>query len=143
MFFQPRETYPDDKMFIGRWLGPEIDVGTAMTYKILRPDGGYVCRSTVIFWTSKEEANLVRMAERVYFMKQLNSCIVHAAKLSGFPLNDVTDELSIMQMESKMELRGPLMISRKHLLQHQRLRTTMLDCDFSCRVVKAWNKIEC
>ena len=35
MFFQPKETYPDDKMFIGRWLGPAIHVGTAMTYKIL------------------------------------------------------------------------------------------------------------
>ena len=43
MFFQPKETYLDDKMFIGRWLGPAIDVGTAMTYNILRPDGGYVC----------------------------------------------------------------------------------------------------
>ena len=42
MFFQPKEIYPDDTMFIGRWIGPEIDFGTAMTYKILRPDGGYV-----------------------------------------------------------------------------------------------------
>ena len=32
------------------------------------------------------------MAERVSFMKQLNSCIVHAAKLSDFPLNDLTPE---------------------------------------------------
>ena len=79
-------------MFIGRWLGPAIVVGTAITYNILRPDGGYVCRSTVRSWTSKEEANPVRMAERVSFMKQLNSCIVHAAKLSDFPLNDLTPE---------------------------------------------------
>ena len=43
MFFQPKETYPDNKMFIGRWIGPAIDVGTGMTYKILRPYGGYVC----------------------------------------------------------------------------------------------------
>ena len=42
IFFQPKETYPDDKIFISIWLGPAIDVGTAMTYKILRPDGGYV-----------------------------------------------------------------------------------------------------
>ena len=35
MFIQPKETYSDDKMFIGRWLGPAIAVGTAMTYKIL------------------------------------------------------------------------------------------------------------
>ena len=30
------------------------------------------------------------MAERVYFMKQLNSCIGHVAKFSDFPLNDLT-----------------------------------------------------
>ena len=53
MLFQPKETYPEDKMFIGRWLIPAIDVGTAMTYKILSPDDGYVCRSIVRPWTSK------------------------------------------------------------------------------------------
>ena len=79
-------------MFIGRWLGPAINVGTAMTYKILRPDGGYVCRSTLRSRTSYEEANPVRMAECVYFMKQLNSCIGHAAKLSDVIFNDLTPE---------------------------------------------------
>ena len=44
LFFQPKEPYPEDKMFIGRWFGPAIDVGTDMTYKISSPDGGYVCR---------------------------------------------------------------------------------------------------
>ena len=89
---QPKETYPDDKMFIGRWLGPAIDVGTAMTYKILRPDGGYVYRSTLRSWTSDKEANPIRMSDRVSFMKQLNSCIGHASKLSDFPLNYLTPE---------------------------------------------------
>ena len=92
MFFQPKETYADDKMFIGRWLGPATDVGTAMTYNILWPDGGYVCRSTLISWTSNKKAKPVRMAERVSFMNHLNSCIGHAAKLSDFPLNDLTPE---------------------------------------------------
>ena len=92
MFFQRKETYLDDKMFIGTWIGPAIDVGTAMTYKILRPDGGYVCRSTLGYWTSNEESNPVRMAKCVSVMKQLNSCIGHAAKLSDFPLNDLTPE---------------------------------------------------
>ena len=32
------------------------------------------------------------MAKRVYFMKQLNSCIGHAAKLSYLPLNELTPE---------------------------------------------------
>ena len=76
MFFQPKETYPDDKNVIARWLGPAINVGTDMTYKILRSDGGYVCRSTLISWNSNEEANPVRIAERVYFMMQLLSCFI-------------------------------------------------------------------
>ena len=79
-------------MFIGRWIGPATDVGTAMTYKFLRPNSGYVCRSTLKSWTSNEEANPVRMSECMSFMKQLNSCIGHAAKLSDFPLNDLTSE---------------------------------------------------
>ena len=73
-------------MFIGIWLGPEIYVGTAMTYKILRPDGGYVCRSTLRSWTSNEKANPVRMSERVSFMKHLNNCIFHESNLSDFTL---------------------------------------------------------
>ena len=92
MLFQSKETYPDDKNCIGRWLGPAINVGTTMTYKILRPDGEYVCRSTLRYWTPNEEANPVRMADRMSFMKQLNICIGHAAKLSDFPLNDLTPE---------------------------------------------------
>ena len=52
MFFLPKETYLDDKIFIGRWIGPAIDVSISMTYNILRPDGGYVCRSTLRSWTS-------------------------------------------------------------------------------------------
>ena len=80
MLFQLKETYLDNKMFIGIWLGPAIDVGTAMTYNILWPDGGYICRSTLRSWSFNEKANPVRMAERVSFMKQVNSCIGYAAK---------------------------------------------------------------
>ena len=92
MFVQPKKTCPDDKRFIVILLGPAIDVGTAITYNILSPDSGYVCLSTVRSWTSKEEANPVRMAERVSFMNKLNSCIRHAAKFSDFPFNDLTPQ---------------------------------------------------
>ena len=47
MYYQPKEGYPDDNMEMGRYLGPAIDVGNSMTYKILFPDGNYVCRSNV------------------------------------------------------------------------------------------------
>ena len=89
MIFKQKENYPDDKMFIGRWLGPAIDVVTSMTYNILRPDGGYVCRSTLRSWTSNEEAKPVRMSERVSFMMHINSYIGHESKLSDLPLNDL------------------------------------------------------
>ena len=56
MFYQPTATYPDGKMEIGRWLGPAEDVGTAMTYKVLRYNGYFVCRGTVRAWTPTEEA---------------------------------------------------------------------------------------
>ena len=59
MYYQPKEGYPNDKMAIGKYLGPAIDVGNTMTYKILLPDGNYVCRLTVRPWTTAKEANHV------------------------------------------------------------------------------------
>ena len=93
-------------MFIGRWLGPAIDVDTAMPYKILSPDGGYVCRSTLRSWTSNEEAKPVRMAKRVSFMKQINSYIGHAAKLSDFPFNDLTPEFEYYADDAEDRFEG-------------------------------------
>ena len=92
MFYQPMEQYPESKLHVGRWLGPATDVGTAMTYKILLPTGGFVCRSTVRAWTPLEEADPVRMAERTSFMTQLNSAIGPACVLDDFPANDLTPE---------------------------------------------------
>jgi hypothetical protein len=36
---------PDDKMTLGRWLGPVIDVGSALTMKILKQNGEVVHRT--------------------------------------------------------------------------------------------------
>ena len=47
MYYQPKEVYLDDKMAVGQYLGPAIDVGNDITYKILLPDGNYVCHSTI------------------------------------------------------------------------------------------------
>ena len=40
-------SYPDDTMVLGRDLGPAIDIGPAMTWKILKANGKVVYRSTV------------------------------------------------------------------------------------------------
>ena len=63
-----------------------------MTYKILLPSGGFVCRGTVRPWTPLEEADTVRLAERTSFMEQLNSNIGRACVLTDFPANNLTPD---------------------------------------------------
>jgi hypothetical protein len=50
-------TYPDDSIILGRDLGPAIDIGPAMTCKILKENGQVVKRSTVRSLTPDEMAD--------------------------------------------------------------------------------------
>ena len=67
MFYEPTESYPSTTAQIGRWLGPAIDVGTAMTYKILKSNSWDVCRGAVRAWTPEKEGNpdLLKLRENV------------------------------------------------------------------------------
>ena len=47
-------TYPDSHMVLGRDLGPAIDIGPAMTRKLLKSNGKVVYRSTVLALTPDE-----------------------------------------------------------------------------------------
>ena len=38
--------FPEDKLVLGRYLGPSIDIGPAMAAKILRDTGNTITRST-------------------------------------------------------------------------------------------------
>ncbi len=49
--------YPDKPMRLGKYLGPAIDVGPAMTAKILQHNGKVVYRSTYRPLTIEEEAD--------------------------------------------------------------------------------------
>ena len=42
---------------MGRWLGPAVDVGSALTYKILKSNGQVVPRSTIRHLTLDELTN--------------------------------------------------------------------------------------
>ena len=55
MYFEPTESYLNDKWTIGRYLGPTVDVGSAMTQKILKSNGEFVSRNTVRARTEEEE----------------------------------------------------------------------------------------
>ena len=55
MFYDsPDHTFPDLKFELGRWLGPARDVGSALTYHILKPNGEVIPRSTVRHLTEEE-----------------------------------------------------------------------------------------
>ena len=47
MCLDKTSSYPDDKRTLGRYLGPAIDVGSAMCYNILKANGNIACRTTV------------------------------------------------------------------------------------------------
>jgi hypothetical protein len=47
MFRDNVPAYPDNKMTLGRYLGPATDTGSALTSKILKANGQFVCRTTV------------------------------------------------------------------------------------------------
>ena len=90
MYYEPPLSYPDDKTCISRYLGPAIDVGTNVTYMILKPNGLYVCRSTLCPWTHAEEANPTLLAERETFMMQAKEALEPSATVSDFEDIDLT-----------------------------------------------------
>ena len=94
MYYEPNATYPDDKYLMGRWLGPAVDVGSAMTYKVQKSNGQYVCRSSVRPWTPEEEANTDLLREREEFIARLKDNIGRPAKEVDFLLEDLTPEFS-------------------------------------------------
>ena len=71
MYYQPKEGYPNDKMAMGRYLRPAIDVSNAMTYKILLPDVNHVCHSTIRPWAPVKESNPLFLVDCEKCMSQL------------------------------------------------------------------------
>ena len=67
MFRDTIASYPEDKMVLGRDLGPALDIGPSMTRKLLKKNGMVVYQSTVQPLTPDEMADLVRINERQEF----------------------------------------------------------------------------
>ena len=47
VMYYDNANFPDDQVLLGCYLGPALDVGSMLTAKILKPNGQYVCRSTL------------------------------------------------------------------------------------------------
>jgi hypothetical protein len=67
MFRDQPVAFPDDNPVLGRYLGPAIDVGPALTAKILKANGEVVYRSTYRALTDVERANAAHVCRRIEF----------------------------------------------------------------------------
>jgi hypothetical protein len=56
-------SFPEDKLVLGRWLGPSIDVGPAMTGKILKNNGNTCHVSTYRPLTKEEYQDPVKIQQ--------------------------------------------------------------------------------
>jgi hypothetical protein len=92
MFRDNIPTYPDDKLILGRYLGPATDIGSALTAKILKSNGQFVCRSTLRHFTSDELQCRVHIDMRTSFDMSILDTLGPAAVTTDFPAEDMTPE---------------------------------------------------
>jgi len=103
MFRDTSILFPDAKKVLGRDLGPALlNIGPAMTRKIIKRNGEIVFRSTVRLLTPDNIADPVRVKEREEFTKRLNAALgepLMEADLSSDPGYE-TPELDLYEGET-------------------------------------------
>jgi hypothetical protein len=92
MFHDNEPSYPDDKLILGRYLGPAIDTGLALTAKILKSNGVYVCRSTLRHLTDEEIDSSVHKDMRRKFDESIEHHLGPAALPQDFLAEDLTPD---------------------------------------------------
>ena len=73
MYRDTTASFPDDKMVLGRDLGPAIDVGPAMTHKVLKSNGQTIYRSTVRALTDDKMSDEDMKRQRQVFDSNVRS----------------------------------------------------------------------
>ncbi len=84
--------FPDNRLTLGKYLGPANDIGSALTAKILKQNGQYVCRSTLRHLTPEETLCKVQIAAWLHFDNMITKCIGPKPVPGDFPAKDLTPE---------------------------------------------------
>jgi hypothetical protein len=92
MFHDNKPSYPDDKLILGRYLGPAIDTGSALTAKILKSNFVFVCRSTLQHHTDEEFSSCIHKEMRGKFDESIKHHLGPAALPQDFPGEDLTPD---------------------------------------------------
>jgi hypothetical protein len=85
-------SYPDDRLIRGRYLGPAMDIGSALTAKILQPNGQFVCRSTLRHLTNKELQSSVHLDKQRQFNESVTTHLGPASTVQDFPAEHLTPD---------------------------------------------------
>ena len=105
MFLEPDTVkFPHDKWTLGRYLGPAIDVGSAMTAKILKDNGQFVCRSTLRHLTPDEVQNPEYEALKLQFTQELDRRLGKACTEKDFAAEDLTPDLPLFDHDTNPSL---------------------------------------
>ena len=91
MFRDQPVAFPDDNPVLGRYLGPAIDVGPALTAKILKANGEVVYRSTYRALTDVELANAAHVCRRIEFDLNILDKFGPETTPDDFPDLDIPD----------------------------------------------------
>jgi hypothetical protein len=79
--------YPEDKLILGRYLGPSTDIGPAMTAKILKGNRQYQHRSTLWGLTEDEIRDPDEIKARQEFDAEIERRLGPSAKMEDFDDN--------------------------------------------------------
>jgi hypothetical protein len=82
--------FPNKRLILGRYLEPAIDIGLALTAKILKQNGQYVCRLTLHHLTLEETLCKVQIAAQLHFDNMIAKRIKSVP--GDFPTKDLTPE---------------------------------------------------
>ncbi len=92
MFRDNAPSFPDNKMTLGRYLGPAIDVGSALTAKILKSNSIFACRSMFRHLTDKETHCPTHTRMRSEFDASIGDILGRPAHDDDFPAADLTPD---------------------------------------------------
>jgi hypothetical protein len=92
MFCDNVPSFPDNKMTLGRYLEPAIDVGSALTAMILKSNGTFACQSTFRHLTDEETHCTTHARMRSEFDASIGEILGQPARDGGFPAEDLTPD---------------------------------------------------
>ena len=84
MFLDNVTSYPEDRRTLGRYIGPAIDVGSFLCYKILKTDGNISWWTTVSSLTLKELVDPSHIKQRDGFITHISDRLGSASTKMDF-----------------------------------------------------------